>query len=294
MAAPKKTTEKVKASAPPKKTAASPTKTENLPVSWDDELAKEAQVAAKMEAGAAGFQWFSIKGGILSWGGTPLPHNAMAVVIVDHVLERAFYEGDFDEDNPANPVCFAFGREPSELKPHENVVEDGSDQHDFCAGCGMDQWGTADKGKGKACKDLRRLAVIPAGTLNAKTGELESIFEDPTHYERAQMGGLKIPVTSVKAFATFVQSAAASLSRPPHGLIVKIRVEPHPKNQMQVIVEPLTKCPDVIMPAIVARRKEAQALIVSPYPKTEEPAAAKGAGKKESKRPPVKKKGRKY
>ena len=267
---------------------------ENLPVNWDEQLAQQAKVAAEMESGAAGGQFFSLKGGILSWNDNPLPGNAIVAVILDHVLENVFYEGEFDSENPTPPCCFAFGRDSSDMRPHEAVIKNKSDQHDFCAGCPMNQWGTADKGKGKACRNTRRLALIPAGEINAKTGEVAKTFEDAAHYESAGIGFLKMPVTSVKPFANFVQSVASVFARPPHGVIVKISVEPDAKTQFKVVVEPLAKCPDKIMPAIMKRHEEARALIEFPYTLEDdaEPAAAKKSAK-EPKRPPVKK-GRKY
>lgn len=265
---------------------------DNLPVDWEKELAEQARIAAEMEASAAGGQFFSTRGGVLSWNETPLPASSMVVVILDHVLENVFYEGDFDPENPSQPVCFAFGRDALTIKPHEVVVKNGSDQHDFCQGCPQNQWGTADKGKGKACRNTRRLALIPAGEINPKTGDVAKIFEDPAHYENAGVGYLKLPVTGVKAFANFVQSVSATFGRPPHGIISRIRVNSHPKNQLEVIVEPYDKCSNDIMPVLMRRHKETQALIEFPYALDDGAAEEKKPAKKKDK-PPVKR-GRKY
>ena len=57
---------------------------------WEEELAKQADVASAMEANAGGGQFFSLKSGILSWQDAPLPGNQMAVIIVDGILENVF------------------------------------------------------------------------------------------------------------------------------------------------------------------------------------------------------------
>lgn len=263
---------------------------ENLPVSWDEQLAAQAKIAAEMESGAAGGQFFSLKGGILSWKDNPLPGNAVVAVVLDHVLENVFYEKDYDSDSRAHPTCYAFGRDANTIQPHDVVVKAGGDQHESCAGCEKNQWGSAEKGRGKACRNTRRLAIIPAGEINAKTGEVAKIFEDAAHFQSAGIGFLKLPVTSVKPFANFVQSVASVFSRPPHGVIVKISVEPDAKTQFRVRVEALAKCSDAIMPTIMKRHEEARGLIEFAYSVDADAAPASTA---KGKKPPAKK-SRKY
>ena len=53
---------------------------------WDEELAKQAQVAAAVEANTGSGQFFSVRGGILQFDGAPLPGNQAAVVIVDSII----------------------------------------------------------------------------------------------------------------------------------------------------------------------------------------------------------------
>ena len=81
------------------------TKKKNEVMKWDDELAKMAQVAADMEETVTG-QFFSLKGGILSWNDAPVPNNEMAVIILDSILENVFYEGAYDPENIQGPFGF--------------------------------------------------------------------------------------------------------------------------------------------------------------------------------------------
>lgn len=226
---------------------------------WDEQLAKDAQVAAKMEESTASGNFFSTKGGRLSFNDNRLPNDEMAVVILDHVLENIFFESAFDADNPQGPTCFAFGREEKSLEPHEVVVEK---QCETCHGCPQNEWGSAERGRGKACRNIRRLAVISAGTLD-KDGRFE--MHDPEQFEKNQIAYLKIPVTSTKAYAAFVKQVASALGRPPYGIFTKIKLNPDNDNQFTVSFEVLSKIPDKLGATIIARHKEAADSIMFPY-----------------------------
>lgn len=266
-------------------------------VRWDEELAKEAQAAAKMEESVSSGQFFGLKSGQLTFNDAPLPNNEMAVVILDSVLENVFYEGEYDPDVPQGPICFAFGREDDGMAPHEKAA---SPQHEACTGCPMNEWGSADKGRGKACRNVRRLGMIPAGNFD-KNGRFEAIA-DVEHYEKASEAFMKLPVTSVKGFAAYVKRLASALKRPPFGVFTRVRVVPDAKNQFSVQFEALEKIPDDLMPAVMARHKALKETIEFPYTPPEEgfeqaakgkkPAKAKAAPK--SNRPPVKRAAAKY
>lgn len=265
---------------------------------WDEELAKQAAIAAGMEESTASGQFFGLKAGVLTWADAPIPNNEMAVVILDSVLENVYYEGEYDPDVPQSPMCFAFGRDDKTMAPHKNVVEAGNQQcgaSGLCNGCEMNEFGSAEKGRGKACRNTRRLAMIPAGNFN-KGGEFVMIKE-AEHFESTPIGFMKLPVTSVKGYAAFVKQVAGALRRPPHGIVTRIKVIPDAKSQFKVLFEPLDNIPNNLMGAVMERNKEAQAVIEFPYtPNDEEsPAPAKRGGKSKT---PAKRasaqRGRKY
>lgn len=259
---------------------------------WDEELARQAQVAAGMEANAGGGQFFGTKAGILTWQDAPLPDNQMAVIILDHVLENVFYEGQYDPDNPQGPICFAFGRDDAKLTPHK-VVWDAKNQQcgaaGLCKGCEKNEWASAETGRGKACKNSRRIAMIPAGHF--RSGKFE-LIEEEEHYASAAVGYMRPPITSVAGFAGFVKQVAETLKRPPHGIVTKVKVMPHPKNVFQVVFEPVMEVPDELMGVIMKRNEETKAIIEFPYqPFEETEPAAKGS---RAAKQPAKKAGRRY
>lgn len=255
---------------------------ENLPAQWDEELAKYAQAAAELEKGSGG-NFFGLKGGILTYDGAPVPNNKMCVVVLDAILENVYFEGAFDPDNPGSPKCYAYGREDATMAPHQTVVERGDAQHEKCAGCKQNAFGTAEQGKGKACRNTRRLAMIPAGTFN---GEKLTLFTKPEHFTSSGIAFMKLPVTSVKDYSAFVKQLAVVLKRPPFAVATIVTVVPDAKTQFKVTFQAHQELPSALIPTMMARHEEAKKSIDFPYPQfTDE------APKKEK---PSKKKARKY
>lgn len=242
------------------KTTATSTSTEVA--NWDEELAKAASASAAMEAASGGGTFFSLKGGQLAFDGANFPNNEMAVVILDSIFENIFYEGKYDPNNLTPPTCYAFGRDDS-IAPHPDVFAHKQEQNDVCAGCVRNQWGSADTGRGKACRNSRRLALISAGTFN-KNGVFEP-YESEDDFKSSSIGYLKLPVTSIKAYAGFVKQVASLMSRPPFGIFTKIKVIPDSATQFKVMFEALDKVPNHLMPLIMKRNKEAMGAIEFPY-----------------------------
>jgi hypothetical protein len=133
------------------------------------------------------------------------------------------------------------------------------------------------------------LMMIPAGTFD--NGRFKP-FTKEDQFKDSQMAGLKLPVMSVKGFASYVKQAAAALKRPPYGLFTKVSVVPDTQSQFRVNFEVLSEVSDDLMGIIMARREEALAVIETPYAPWQEqevhtpkgrgasaPKAAKNPGK---------------
>jgi hypothetical protein len=266
------------------------TSTSTAIAKWDEELARQAEIAAKVEESTATGQFYGLASGILTYNDAPLPNNEMAVVILDGILENVYYEGEYDPSNPAPPTCFAFGREEKIMAPHKLVVEAGNSMagaSGLCHGCEMNEWASADRGRGKACRNTRRIAMIQAGTFDG--GRFKQI-SDVDHFDKAMIGYMKIPVTSVKGYAAFVKQITGALKRPPHGIFTRVSVHPDPKNQFRVQFEPIAQIPNDYMEVIMKRHEEAKASIDFPYTQFDEEDKSKPKGKGQpAKRPAAKK-----
>lgn len=241
----------------------------NLPTNWQEEMAQAAKAAVDTEASVASGQWITTRAGQLSYQGTPFADNKMKVVVLDAILENCYYPDAFDPDNPASPVCYAFGRDEKEMRPHE---QSSKPQSETCAGCKWNEFETADTGKGKACKNVRRLALVAAEPLT----ELA--------IDKGEVAFLKIPVTSVKGWAAYVRSLSALWKRHPGGVVTQVSTRPDPKTQFKVIFEHLADLPDRLVQISLARAREIRDAIAFPYPEPQTDAPAAGAKKPSGKK----------
>lgn len=248
-------------------------------VKWDEELAKQAQLAAAVEESTATGSFFSLKSGQLSFNDTPLPNNEMAVIILDSLLENVYYGGKYDPDNVQPPICFAFGRDEKTIAPHKVVIEAGQSMAGSsgqCQGCEMNEWGTAETGRGKACRNTRRLAMIPGGTF--ENGRFKA-FTDEEALQTSAIGYMKLPVTSVKGYAAFVKQVVGALKRPPHAIYTRVSVRPDPNTQFKVVFEPLSQIPNELLGVVMQRHDEAKQSIEFPYTLDREEQAPTSRGR---------------
>ncbi len=239
----------------------------------EKQMEEQAEQATNMERGAPMGRNFSFKGGQMVFDGAPIKDNEVIVIVAAAVIEKAYYPGDYDPDLPEPPVCFAFDTDPDDLAP---IPEDVAElQNDICATCEWNKFGSADRGKGKACKDVRRLALIPAGTIE-RNGDL-TLLEDPKELAKAEFGFAKLPPTSLTAFSAFVRQVANTMKRPPHGIYAIMKCVPDAKNQFTISWEAIDLVDKKCLPAIMERHDEAMKAILQPYtyPSAEEKADRK-------------------
>lgn len=189
---------------------------------WAERLkAKAAEQVAQEQSVTTG-NFVTVRAGQLSYSGAAMANNELECVVLDSVMENTFYRERFDADNPASPVCFAFGRDDREMAPHEQSPEKQAEQ---CKGCPQNEFNTASEGKGKACQNRRRLMIVPVDVLN----------KGPDAIAKSEIAFFKIPVTSVKGWAAYVRLLAATQGRPPLAAVTKIKVVPDPKTQFRVL-----------------------------------------------------------
>ena len=225
-------------------------------VSYEDELAAYAAEAAESESIAGTF--LSTKGAKLSINGNPVAGNVLDCIVSASIMENAYYPGKFDPSNPAPPACYAFGDDETTMKPHPDVVKP---QHTECFSCPLNQW-KSDGDKGKACKNIRRLALLPADCINT-----------PSKIAGSERLYLKVPVTSVKDWGKYVHAVAAEFKRPPFAVITAISAVPDDKTQFKVTFKCKGKVGDPeAVQALIAAHKADDKTIDFPYPALSEAA----------------------
>lgn len=254
-------------------------------VDWEAEMKAQAAIAAEAQrSSGGGGKFMSLKSGVMSFDDNPLPGNQIAVVILSDIMENSWYDGPYDPNTPASPKCFAFGHDEADMEPHEAVDNDPyfDRQNPQCSGCPRAEWGSAPTGRGKDCKNVMRIAMIPAGAYKGtgkgrnQTFELD-MFDDPEHFRKAEVAYLKIPVMSVKNYSKYVKQLNADMSRPPWGVITNIYLEPDPKSQFKVMFELVDKLDSDILAAVMPRHKAEDASMDFPY----QPPQGEGDGDNE-------------
>jgi hypothetical protein len=126
----------------------------------------------------------------------------------------------------------------------------------------MNEFGTADRGRGKHCKNIVRLAVISCGSLKGNTYKQ---FAKPELLQAVQIGFLKVPVTSVKTWTAFSVSSAEALQTSSQLIATRIKVVPDAANQFAVTFEALGVLPQAFYPVVHQKVQEAKKTIYNPY-----------------------------
>jgi hypothetical protein len=238
---------------------------QQLPAEWANRMAQYAKqgLAAERVTG----NMFSSRNGQLSFGGQAVPNNRMQVIVIGAMHERVWYDKPYAADAPISPACYAFSFTGEDMKPHDEV---DNPVNPTCAGCPKDEWKSDPvRGKGKACKEQRRIALIPASALAT-----------PDDVAKATVGYLRIPVTSTKAFSEHVKHLGMRLL-PIFAAVSEVELKPDPKNMWAFtfkLIAPITQTE--LLAALETRYLAELKAMDFPYPKAApapDPAAAAAA-----------------
>ncbi len=105
----------------------------------------------------------------------------LRAVILDFVWFLAHYPDSWNPDDPGEPDCWAIGRDTPEsgyLTAHHDVQTPHAVS---CATCPNNQWASG-KGNAKACKNGRRLALVPPDATDATAPA--TLYLSPTALSR--------------------------------------------------------------------------------------------------------------
>ena len=214
--------------------------------SWQQDLAIHAKQVAHNEGSDSSA--ITIQHGRMMYHDQEVPGNSLDVIIVASTAENCYYDGPYDPDKVSSPACFSMSLDPHDMVPHENVVNPVSAS---CNGCPNNEFGS--KGKGKACKNYRKLIMIPANT-------------QPEDVAKAELAYVKVSPTSVNNWKKYAQQLVASAGIPPWAASTRIKVVPDKKTIHQVLFEGIAPLEDSsLLSAIHARIEEAEQMLLRPY-----------------------------
>ena len=101
----------------------------------------------------------SVKGKVFALPTGQSSQGPLNAVILDWRNFNKYYTAAYNPQKPEPPQCFAIHSVISEMKPGAEVTKPG---HADCAGCTFNKFASAATGRGKACRNTVRLAVVPS------------------------------------------------------------------------------------------------------------------------------------
>lgn len=169
---------------------------------WEKQLAADAKEEYGEESKVSGgsISTISTRDKRFSLGDDDLG-TEIDVVVADSAFEHAYYDRPYDENNPTPPACFAVGKVEKDMKPHPDSPKP---QNVDCHTCPLNEFESALVGKGKACKNKRRLALFAFGDDGLSTEQLVI---------------LPIAPTGLKNYAVYAKGVAAKFKRPTYSVV---------------------------------------------------------------------------
>jgi hypothetical protein len=226
--------------------------TDNLPAKYDAELAEAARKSMeRMRVPTQGTR-ISIKGKQFSIGGRVIGPE-LRCAVVNFGYAHAYYPGVYNEKAPQPPVCFSLSLDPKALAPHAIAPEK---QHANCETCPKNEFGSATtgSGRGKACKDIVRIAVMHEDDLQSA----ESVSE-------GKIATLDLPAMSIKGWTEYSRALVSKTEREMLCFITAMTFEA--KSAFPIVefelIGPVDDSGAIV--ALKRRQAEADELILSPW-----------------------------
>lgn len=149
--------------------------------------------------------------------------SEIAVILLDYVFVNQYYPGKFDPDNRQPPACFAMAETEMELKPlpQSPEIQNGGDP---CFGgpdsqvCWANEFESDEAGRGKACKNGRRIAV-----MSAEAWEDDDFID---YIDSEAVGYLTLPPTTNPTWRAYVNKLGKTAKLPVWGVITTLSFDP--------------------------------------------------------------------
>lgn len=245
-------------------------------VNYEDAWGEEAKASTAVERRVSGGRSISHKAGLFRIG-DDLEFPELCIIIMGAAFENTYYDTAYSPDRVEPPKCFAIGEREDQMAPHDATQDSDyfRPQADTCALCEHNKFPKAGEVKRKACRNGRRLIVLPAGMYKKRPRsrdlDLEMFLgenqDDNREYiQSGDLFSLKVPPSSLRAYKDVVHQMREQHGRPPHGMVVRAFTEPLRNGGHGLYFEALGKVPDYLHPEVTARRKADVAdMLLRPY-----------------------------
>lgn len=203
------------------------------------QIARQQETAKSLRSSGS---YIGFKNAQLKVDGISIPANQLDVRVLAAISERAWYAKEFDADAVQVPDCYAL----DDSAPHDQAK---NPQAAICAECPQNKWGSATRGKGKACRESARVIVIPANVPLAS----------------AQMYTAKVPVTSLSTVTSFT-SRCGQANKLLGEFVTKLSVTEDKKTFFKVHLTPVEVTAELDMAELLKVQDNAYQLALTPYP----------------------------
>lgn len=198
-------------------------------VKWDTKFAKYAKEGKSQTKDLAQDFAASVKFGrnSISVNGEQLKQNTLDIIILNNCAVNTYYEAEWDTETKAPPDCFAIGtysRDEDDLPVLNPMVPHSVVRHkqaETCDACPQNEFGSAIRGKGKACGNRLRIAVKLA----------KDAAEDP---KTAEVATALLSPTNVGRFTKYQNSVLDEYGRPLWAVVTQVSSYDDPKTQVRV------------------------------------------------------------
>jgi hypothetical protein len=243
-----------------------------------DRFAKHLSRESAAKVGSTLWPFLGTRGVTFRNGETKLGPEIDGIILGTAVVNQ-YYEGDYDPDNAAGPVCYAIADLEGAADP-QAVIDSLAPPADLptrvaesCRVCPMNAWGSG-KGRGKACKNGRRLTILG--------------YSPTTDLEKTAGARVNVPVMSVRKLADYAKRLA-EIGRPLIATVTRFSLTPGDKGGFNMDFEPVGAVNDLrTLDVLEQRAKEGRESLLAP-PSTE-PSAPKKEAKGAAPRRMVKRK----
>lgn len=150
----------------------------------------------------------STKGKVFTLPGGKSSPGPLVAIVMDFIAINQYWSGVYNANVRSPADCQAINRVLKELRPDPALSP--KLQHATCDGCPKNAWGTGATGKGKACKNQRKLLLIA-----------------PDFTEKTEPMTLIVSPTGVKHWDKFVRDLASDHGAMPVQMVTEISFDPN-------------------------------------------------------------------
>jgi hypothetical protein len=182
-----------------------------LPDELSDELEKYINRDKASASGAGGgMSFIRTRGGQFAFNDAVL-EQPLRVVVLGAVRENLYYPKDFDPDVSQSPSCFAL-----DVKGDETAMGPPADlktkEAEKCSECWANAFRSAERGKGKACKNNVRMVLLP--------------YQEGVDFSKVTGARLSVPPTSLKNWSAYTNKVTEGMRAPLFAVITELTTQP--------------------------------------------------------------------